>query len=102
MLPSLLLAAGRDGLDREGVDRAVVEPVLHGGIDELVLLQQGHAAELRRLDLCLEVVAGARVEVADGGLRAREVRFDARLQFIRMRHGRKVAGDLAWIPTLKA
>ena len=53
------------------MDPAVVEPVLDGRVDELVLLQEGQALELRCPDVCLEVIAGAGVEVVHDGLRSR-------------------------------
>ena len=71
-IDAAIAAGGENDLaGAKPVDRAVVQEILHGGVDELVLLQEGQALELRRADPCLEMVARAGVEVVHDGLRPR-------------------------------
>src|SRR3954452_2025960 len=86
-------SAGGDGLHRQGVDRPVVEHVLHRRIDELVLLDQRQPRELRRTHVRPEVVLGPG-RVDDLGGRARQVRLDAAPQLGGGGHSRQASRAL--------
>src|SRR3954467_6220126 len=72
-------SAGGDGLHRQGVDRPVVEHVLHRCVDQLVLVDQREPGDRRRAHVRPEVVLGPG-RVDDLGRGAWQVRLDAALQ----------------------